>query len=239
MTHGRLRQQGAIQWPCPLEEVELIEDEAVAIECETQGNISQNQQQQENSGLFSNLFRSKEATPVAKRLYTDRIFNTPDGRARFAAFHAKGLAEPPNNEYPFVLTVGRLYEHWHTMTRTGRIAKIMKKQPSPFLEIHPKDAARLGIEEGVMVEVRSRRGKARFTAKITKAIAPGTVFAPMHWGALWAENAEANILTHSEACPISLEPELKACAVKLIPVANLELTDSTTETEKLVVNAIS
>ncbi len=239
LTHGRLRQQGAIQWPCPLAEIPVMEDKTLAFECETQGNISQNQQQKENSGLFSNLFRSQEETPVAKRLYTDGIFNTPDGRARFAAFHTKGLAEPPNNEYPFVLTVGRLYEHWHTMTRTGRIAKIIKKQPSPFLEIHPKDAARLGIEEGVMVEVRSRRGKARFTAKITKAIAPGTVFAPMHWGALWAENAEANILTHSEACPISLEPELKACAVKLIPVANLELTGSKTESEKLVVNAIS
>ena len=59
----------------------------------------------------------------------------------------------------------------------------------------------------------------RFPAKITKAIAPGTVFVPMHWGALWGEHSEANILSHSEACPISLEPELKACAVRLVPTA--------------------
>ena len=104
------------------------------------------------------------------------------------------------------------------MTRTGRIPKIMKRQPNPFLEIHPQDAQRLGIEEEQMIELQSRRGFARFPAKITKAIAPGTVFAPMHWGALWGENTEANILSHSEACPISLEPELKACAVKLIPL---------------------
>ena len=215
LTHGRLRQQGPIQWPCPLEEVP-IGSEAIALQCDTQGNL--NQQQQETSGLFSSLFRSKEQGTKAKRLYTDGRFNTVDGRAKFAAFHSQGLAEPIDNEYPFVLTVGRLYEHWHTMTRTGRIPKIMKRQPQPFLEIHPKDAEFLKIDEGDMVELRSRRGLARFPAKITKAICPGTVFAPMHWGALWADQAEANVLTHPEACPISLEPELKACAVKLIPV---------------------
>ncbi|MDJ0678922.1 MAG: nitrate reductase [Xenococcaceae cyanobacterium MO_167.B52] len=239
LTHGRLRQQGAIQWPCPLEILEDMEIDAITVQCDTQGNMGESQSEKGQSNLFSNLFKSKEETVPAKRLYTDGTFNTPDGRARFAAFHSKGLAEPPNNEYPFVLTVGRLYEHWHTMTRTGRIEKIMKKQPQPFLEIHPKDAAKLGIEEGVMVEVRSPRGMGRFAAKITNAIAPGTVFVPMHWGALWAENAEANVLTHSEACPISLEPELKACAVKLIPVTNLQPTNRETDQEQLMSQVIS
>ena len=222
LTHGRLRQQGPIQWPCPLEEVEETGSDAIALLCETQGNISE--QDKAQSGLFSSIFNNKDNKPKAKRMYTDGRFNTPDGRAKFAAFHSKGLAEPIDNEYPFVLTIGRLYEHWHTMTRTGRIPKIMKLQPQPFLEIHPKDAQFLNLEEGEMVELRSRRGMARFPAKITKAICPGTVFAPMHWGALWAENAEANVLTHPEACPISLEPELKACAVKLIPVTEVELS---------------
>ncbi len=227
LTHGRLRQQGPIQWPCPLEEVDElprefeIEGNGIALQCDTQGNL--NQPDQEQSGLFSSLFRNKDQAPEAKRLYTDGRFNTADGRAKFAAFHSKGLAEPVDNEYPLVLTVGRLYEHWHTMTRTGRIPKIMKRQPQPFLEIHPKDAQFLKIEEGDLVELQSRRGMARFPAKITKAICPGTVFAPMHWGFLWAENAEANVLTHPEACPISLEPELKACAVKLIPVTDEEV----------------
>jgi ferredoxin-nitrate reductase len=202
LSYQRLRQEGPIQWPCPLDEGWEVEDV---------GEVEKR--------LFSSLFKDKKnETSTAKRLYTDGIFNTPDGRAKFAAFHSKGLAEPPNHEYPFVLTVGRVYEHWHTMTRTGRIEKIMKKQPQPFLEIHPRDAERLEIEEGMMVEIRSRRGLGRFPARITKAIAPGTAFVPMHWGSLWAENAEANVLTHPEACPISLEPELKACAVKLIPV---------------------
>ncbi len=155
-----------------------------------------------------------------KRLYTDNCFQTPDGRANFIAYHSIGLAEPPDEEYPFVLTVGRLYGHWHTQTRTGRIEKITKMHPHPFIEIHPHDADKLGIEEGSWLEVLSRRGKATFPAKVTGIIVPGTVFVPMHWGSLWADDAEANNLTHSAACPVSLQPELKACAVKLVPLGD-------------------
>ncbi|WP_254568189.1 molybdopterin oxidoreductase family protein [Oscillatoria sp. HE19RPO] len=166
---------------------------------------------------------------INKRLYTDWRFPTPDGRARFGAYHAKGLAEPPDPNYPFVLTTGRLYGHWHTLTRTGRIDKIVKMHPNPFIEIHPRDAKKLDIVEGMKIEVRSRRGMARFPAKITQAIAPGTVFVPMHWGALWGDQTEANALTHPEACPSSLQPELKACAVQLIPLPE-DSTLSETET---------
>ncbi len=214
LTHGRLRQQGPIQWPCPLEEIGENQ-----LQCLTEGNIAP-ETPAESTKLFSSLFKGKDEQPQApaKRLYTDGRFNTPDGRAKFAAFHSQGLAEPRDANYPFVLTVGRLYEHWHTMTRTGRIDKIITKQPQPFIEIHPKDAQKLDIQDREMVEVRSRRGRGCFAAKVTKAIAPGTVFVPMHWGALWGKDTEANALTHSEACPISLEPELKACAVNLTPV---------------------
>lgn len=152
------------------------------------------------------------------RLYTNFRFNTPDGRAKFAAFHSRGLAEPPDPNFPFVLTVGRLYGHWHTQTRTGRIAKIKKMHPAPFIEVHPRDAQTVGIADGEWLEVRSRRGTLRLPVVVTKNISPGTVFVPMHWGALWADDAEANVLTHSEACPDSKQPELKACAVQLIPI---------------------
>ncbi|MCG6134606.1 MAG: nitrate reductase [Nostoc sp. LLA-1] len=155
----------------------------------------------------------------SKRLYTNLRFYTPDGRARFGAYYSKGLAEPPDPNFPFVMTNGRLYGHWHTQTRTGRIEKIRKMHPEPFIEIHLRDAAGLGIIDNQLVEVRSRRGQAKFPARITRAIAPGTVFVPMHWGALWADNAEANALTHPESCPDSLQPELKACAVQLLPIS--------------------
>ncbi len=225
LTHGRLRQQGPIQWPCPLEDIN-----AIKTQCATKGNVAATKP--EEVKLFSALFRNQEEPVPAKRLYTNGRFNTPDGRAKFAAFHSKGLAEPIDPIYPYVLTVGRLYEHWHTMTRTGRIEKIMKKQSQPFIEVHPKDAQKLNIEEGMMVEVRSRRGMGRFAARITKAIVPGTVFVPMHWGALWGKDTEANALTHPEACPISLEPELKACAVNLTPVIAEQEIAETTEDAK-------
>ena len=161
----------------------------------------------------------KPGAPNNKRLYTNLRFNRPDGLAQFAAYHSRGLAEPADEQYPFVLTTGRLYGHWHTQTRTGRTEKTKQMYPEPFLEIHPRDAAELEIVPGDMVEVQSRRGFACFAAKVTKAIAPGTVFVPMHWGELWADQAEANAMTHPEVCPSSKQPELKACAVQLTPVA--------------------
>ncbi|AFZ16064.1 molybdopterin oxidoreductase family protein [Allocoleopsis franciscana] len=191
MSYQRLQAEGPLQWPCP--------DELLV------------------QGLNSNKVKIQPSNP--KRLYTDLRFPTPDGRARFGAYHSRGLAERPDPNYPFILTTGRLYGHWHTQTRTGRIPKIVQMHPNPFIEIHPRDAEKLGIQDETWVEVRSRRGICRFQAQVTKAIAPGTVFVPMHWGALWADGAEANALTHPESCPDSLQPELKACAVQLLPVS--------------------
>ncbi|HEY9740126.1 MAG TPA: nitrate reductase [Coleofasciculaceae cyanobacterium] len=197
ISHERLRQEGPIQWPCLKEGT------------------------REEVSMHSSSPSSQPLAPrPSKRLYTDLRFPTSDGRARFSAYHSRGLAEPPDPDYPFVLTTGRLYGHWHTQTRTGRIEKIRKMHPQPFIEIHPRDAKAIGIQDEDWVEVRSRRGTSQFPAKVTKAIAPGTVFVPIHWGSLWAERAEANALTHPESCPHSLQPELKACAVQLVPIAN-------------------
>ncbi|WP_042341266.1 molybdopterin oxidoreductase family protein [Calothrix sp. PCC 7507] len=197
ISHEKLA-TGPMQWPCPSKSPEY------------QVLSAESQESTQHSAL---------STHNSKRLYTDLRFHTPDGRARFGAYHSRGLAEPPDPDYPFVLTNGRLYGHWHTQTRTGRIEKIRQMHPQPFIEIHPRDAAKLGISDNSLVEVRSRRGKAKFPAKVTKAIAPGTVFVPMHWGTLWAKDAEANALTHSESCPDSLQPELKACAVQLVLIS--------------------
>lgn len=172
--------------------------------------------------------RLAETGPIqwgGKRLYTNALFPTGNGRANFVPRHARGLAEPPNPEYPFVLTTGRLYGHWHTQTRTGRIDKIQKMYPQPWMEIHPRDAVELGVIDGTVVEVRSQHGSAQFPAKITRHISPGVVFIPMHWGKLWGENTEANALTHPHACPDSLQPELKACAVQLVPIIEKTLME--------------
>ncbi|MEO1069419.1 MAG: molybdopterin-dependent oxidoreductase, partial [Cyanobacteria bacterium J06638_6] len=111
------------------------------------------------------LHENPAALPQTKRLYGDGQFPTPNGRARFGAHHARGLAEPADPDYPFVLTTGRLYGHWHTQTRTGRIAKITKMHPQPFLEMHPRDADRLQVGDSQWVEMHSRRGKARLPVR--------------------------------------------------------------------------
>jgi len=198
ISHQSLQEQGPTQWPCSEVKEELIFDS--------------------DTGLL--LPDEEQKSPQdGKRLYTDLRFHTPDGRARFGAYHSRGLAEPPDPAYPLVLTTGRLYGHWHTQTRTGRIDKIRQMHPDPFIEIHPRDAADLGIQENEWISVRSRRGQAQFPAKITRSISPGTVFVPMHWGALWADQSEANALTHAVSCPDSAQPELKACAVQLVRVS--------------------
>lgn len=164
--------------------------------------------------------QGQPVTSLHQQLYTDYHFPTENGRARFAPYHSRGLREPADPAYPFILTNGRLYGHWHTQTRTGRIEKIRKLYPQPFVEIHPKDAQALGITDNQWVRLDSRRGSAEFPAKITRAITPGVVFVPMHWGSLWADNSEANRLTHEQACPRSGQPELKACAVQLVPLTS-------------------
>ena len=191
ISHERLRAEGPIQWPCPLERSKDAE----------MGST-----------------RAIEVAPISpKRLYTNHRFSTPNHRAQFAPYHSRGLAEPPDPNYPFILTNGRLYGHWHTQTRTGRIDKTRQMYPQPFVEIHPRDAAAFGLVDDQWVTLRSRRGSAQFPIRITTTIAPKVLFVPMHWGALWAEDSEANALTHPESCPISGQPELKACAVQIIP----------------------
>ncbi len=148
------------------------------------------------------------------RRYTDGVFAHPDGRARFLAHEYKAPAEPPDEAFPLALTTGRVRDQWHTMTRTGKIPVLMRREPEPFVEIHPEDAARCGVVEGEMVRLRSRRGSAAAKARLTTTIRAGTCFMPFHWGGLWGQ-AVVNDATIDAFDPISKQPELKFCAVRL------------------------
>ena len=157
---------------------------------------------------------SESTTPhESKRLYTDRRFATPSGRARFSIDQPLGLAEPPCETYPLVLTVGRYLGQWHTMTRTGKVERLRSMHPEPLLEIHPGDAQELNVVNGELAAISSRRGHITATVKVTDKIRRGSVFLPMHWGFTQESACEANTLMHDQACPISKQPELKACAV--------------------------
>lgn len=146
-------------------------------------------------------------------------FATPSRRARFFARPHMDARELPDDEYPMVLNTGRLQHQWHTMTKTGQVAKLNKLNGAPFIEIHPEDAAVLGITGRHRVELTSRRGRAVLPALITDRVQPGNVWAPFHWNDEHGEHLTVNALTNDAVDADSLQPELKVCAVRLRPVA--------------------
>ncbi|SFI49098.1 sulfite reductase (NADPH) flavoprotein alpha-component [Paenibacillus sp. UNC496MF] len=143
------------------------------------------------------------------------VFPTPSGKAAFFARPFLPPAEMPDAERRFVLNTGRVQHQWHTLTKTGKIAALNKLNPGPFVEIHPEDAAELGIRERDLVEIASRRGKAVLPAVVTDRVMPGGCFAPFHWNDLFGPNLAVNAVTSDAADPVSLQPELKFCAVSL------------------------
>ncbi|MFB9540694.1 MULTISPECIES: molybdopterin-dependent oxidoreductase [Streptomyces] len=150
------------------------------------------------------------AHPGTPRLFLDR-FATPDGRARFVPVSHRAAAEEPDDEYPVLLTTGRVVAQYQSGAQTRRVAELNAAAPGPFVELHPRLAARLGAAEGDPVAVVSRRGRAVAPARITNAIRPDTVFMPFHWPG----EGRANTLTNPALDPTSRMPEFKACAVRL------------------------
>jgi anaerobic selenocysteine-containing dehydrogenase len=159
--------------------------------------------------------------PGTARLYTDGRFPTPDERARFVRVEHAGPVEVPDASYPLTLTTGRVRDHWHTMTRTAHVGALMARTPEPILEVSTRDARRLGVHDGDFVEVTSRRGKAVAQCRVTDAIREGTCFLPFHWGRRFGFYKSANNLTLGARDPLSLQPELKACAVRLRRLSGL------------------
>ncbi|MFI5555108.1 molybdopterin-dependent oxidoreductase [Streptomyces sp. NPDC051738] len=146
-------------------------------------------------------------------------FPTASGRAAFHARPHMPPAEMPDDDYPFVLNTGRVQHQWHTLTKTGRVAKLNKLNPGPFVEVHPEDAGSLGIADRDRVEVASRRGRAVLPAVVTERVRPGGCFAPFHWNDLFGEYLSVNAVTSDAVDPISFQPEFKVCAVSLTRVA--------------------
>jgi sulfite reductase (NADPH) flavoprotein alpha-component len=146
------------------------------------------------------------------------VFPTASGKAMFFARAYAAPAELPDREFPIVLNTGRLQHQWHTMTKTGKVAMLNKLNPGPFVEIHPEDAATLGIKAKDPVEIRSRRGRAVLPAVLTERVSAGNCFAPMHWNDVFGDDLCINAVTSDAIDPVSQQPELKFCAVALSPV---------------------
>lgn len=171
-----------------------------------------------NDGVSQDLF--VDADGHRPRL----AFATPSRRAVFHARPHMDAAELPDDDYPMVLNTGRLQHQWHTMTKTGKVGKLNKLNPAPFVEIHPLDAMELDIVEGQPVEVTSRRGRAVLPAVLSDRVRPGNCFAPFHWNDEHGEYLTVNAVTNDAVDPESLQPEFKVCAVSLRPVRSVDGT---------------
>lgn len=148
--------------------------------------------------------------PGTPYLHGER-FATKDGKGNFQGIEYQDPAEKQDLEYPFYLTTGRMFAHFHTGTMTRISPHLDREQTTGYVEINPVDAEDLGIHEGEILVIASRRGEMEVPAKITAAVKPGTLFLPIHFG----ENP-TNVLTSSEAYdPLAKIPEFKVSAVKV------------------------
>ena len=141
----------------------------------------------------------------------------PSGKGKFHPLEYVPSVEMPDDEYPFILTTGRLLEHWHGGTLT-RHSKLDELYPEARIEINPADAARLRLEDGQPVRVSSRRGSIVLRAWVTQRATVGVVFIPMHF-----VEAAANLLTLDTLDPLAKIPEYKACAVRVVPATKDQL----------------
>lgn len=195
VSHDKLRQQ-PLQWPCAPDNTE-----------------DRHPIRYLNDGISQKLtIRENGSQP--------RIaFATASGKGVFFARPHMDPAELPDPDYPFVLNTGRLQHQWHTMTKTGKIATLNKLNPGPFVELHPEDAAALGIQDKDQVEIRSRRGRAVLPAVVTDRVRAGNCFAPFHWNDVFGDDLTINAVTSDAIDPISQQPEFKFCAVAMTRVA--------------------
>ena len=149
------------------------------------------------------------------RFFGDGQFFHSDGKARFVpVLHQPPEAEP-SERYPFLLNTGRNRDQWHTMTRSGLSPRLSAHLAEPYVEMNPKDVDQLGLSSADLVEVNSPVGSGIFRLRITEAIAPGNVFAPIHWTGETAPAARVNAIVHSVTDPISGQPESKSTAVSI------------------------
>jgi formate dehydrogenase alpha subunit len=132
------------------------------------------------------------------------------GRGHFAAVNYIAPPEVADERYPFTLITGRELTHYHTGTMTRRSGGLDVISPNAYAEIHPSDAEKLGVCDGEMIEIASRRGAITLAARVKERSDPGTVYLPFHWA-----EAPANKLTHSILGPVAKNPGFKIAAVKI------------------------
>lgn len=150
--------------------------------------------------------------PGTPRLFEGGRFFHPDGKARFHPVPFRESAEVVDDDYPVWLTTGRVASQYLSGTQTRRIGGLVEQYPEPLCEMHPRLAESLGVIDGDIVSVSSRRGEMTLPAHVVSTIRPDTVFIPFHWPG----KKSVNQLTSRALDPISRMPEFKVAAVRVV-----------------------
>lgn len=148
--------------------------------------------------------------PGTPHLFEHRFYH-PNGRAAFVPVEHRPPAEVPDAEYPYYLSTGRVVYHYLSGNQTRRLGFLVEEAPDPWVEVHPEAARKVGVANGDLVKVRTRRGEVVLRALVARTIRPDTLFIPYHWGVPQA----ANLLTNPVLDPVSKIPEYKVCAATL------------------------
>jgi len=192
MVRERLKKERGLRWPCPSED-----------HPGTARRFVKGEDPLLDSGPYAD-----DSVPAGEISFYAR----PDKKAVVWLRPMKPPAEPTDEEYPYVLSTGRVLEHWHTGTMTMQARELRRAQPEAFVEIHPDDADELGVASGDMVSITSRRGEAVIKARVIDTPKRGMVFVPFHWA---ESDSLINKVTIDAYDPGSKQPEFKICAVKL------------------------
>jgi assimilatory nitrate reductase catalytic subunit len=149
------------------------------------------------------------------RFFADGGFFHPDRRARFIVVAPRDPVHAPSDDRPLRLNTGRVRDHWHTMTRTGKSLRLAGHRPEPTIDLHPVDAHARGLADGDIAEISSRWGRAALRVHVTAALRPGEAFAPMHWTDQASRAGRINAAVNPATDPISGQPELKHTPVEI------------------------
>ena len=160
-----------------------------------------------------------ERSQGTTRLFADGHFFTPDRRARFIAVGERNPANPVSCEFPLVLNTGRVRDHWHTMTRTGKSPRLSGHIVEPYAELHPHDAAMASIQEQGLVRVTSAWGELIVRARVSDAQQRGSVFIPIHWSQQFSSVPSVDCLVNPDTDPVSGQPEFKHTPVTIVAYA--------------------
>lgn len=159
-------------------------------------------------------FKTGDSTGAA-RLYTDGVFQKPDGRAQFVNTIYKGTADKTDARHPLHLLTGRLRDQWHGMSRTGTVAQLFNHAEEPVIQMNADDMSRRSIKNGDIVKVSNKRGSLVLVAQLSDEVQASQTFIAMHWGSQFMHGLGVNALMPPTFDKTSKQPELKHTAIKI------------------------